>query len=184
MKTTVLKFFTLSVAIFAFSTISFGQGNTATASGVNAGANIITPIGITKDAGTELQFGDLIATSTEYTVTIETDGQRSSTGNAAFFTETGYSTANFTVTGEAGAAFKITLPTDGTVSLTALTGTGAPMPLTAFASSIGLSSSLSGTAGSYSAGNKTFSVGATLAVNKDQAAGEYTGTFDVTVAYE
>ena len=180
MKTTILKFFTLSAAIFAFSTISFGQGNTATASGVNAGANIITPIGITND-GTELQFGDLIATSTEYTVTIETDGQRSYEGDAAFFTTTGYSTANFTVTGEAGAAFKITLPTDGTVSLT---GTGAAMPLTAFASSIGLSSSLSGTAGSYSAGNKTFSVGATLTVGAYQTAGEYIGTFAVTVAYE
>ena len=184
MKTTVLKFFTLSVAIFAFSTISFGQGNTATASGVNAGANIITPIGITND-GTELQFGDLIATSTEYTVTIDaTSGQRAFTENAAFFTETGYSTANFTVTGEAGAAFKITLPADGTVSLVSKTGTGADMPLTTFASSIGLSSSLDGTPGSYSAGSKTFSVGATLAVNEDQAAGEYTGTFDVTVAYE
>jgi len=180
MKTTVLKFFTLSAAIFAFSTISFGQGNTATASGVNAGANIITPIGITNDEGTELQFGDLIATSTEYTVTIDaTSGQRAYTGNAAFFTETGYSTADFTVTGEAGAAFKITLPADGTVSLVSKTGTGADMPLTTFASSIGLSSSLSETSGS-----KTFSVGATLTVGADQTAGEYSATFDVTVAYE
>lgn len=181
MKTTILKFFTLSAAIFAFSTISFGQGNTATASGVKAGANIITPIGITNDAGSELQFGDLIATSTGYTVTIETDGERSYTGNAAFFTTTGYTTANFTVTGEAGAAFLIILPQNETVSLS---GTGDDMPLTNFTSSIGLSSSLSGTPGSYSAGSKTFSVGATLAVNKDQAAGKYTDTFDVTVAYE
>ena len=179
MKTTILKFFTLSAAIFAFSNISFGQGNTATASGVNAGANIITPIGITKDAGTELQFGDLIATSTEYTVTIETDGQRSYEGDAAFFTTTGYSTANFTVTGEAGAAFSITLP-----ETVYLTGTGEDMPLTDFASSIGLISILSGTEGSYSAGSKAFSVGATLTVGADQAAGEYIGTFAVTVTYQ
>jgi len=178
MKTTVLKFFTLSVAIFAFTNISFGQGNTSSAT-ANAGANIITPIGIKVDEGSQLQFGDLIATSTEYTVTIETDGQRSYEGDAAFFTTTGYSTANFTVTGEAGAAFSITLPE--TVNLT---GTGEDMPLTNFKSSIGLSSSLDGTPGSYSAGSKTFSVGATLAVNEDQAAGEYTGTFDVTVAYQ
>ncbi len=57
MKTTVLKFFTLSVAIFAFSTISFGQDtSTGTA---NASAKIIKPIAIINTQ--DLDFGDIIS---------------------------------------------------------------------------------------------------------------------------
>ncbi|HOD56028.1 MAG: DUF4402 domain-containing protein [Bacteroidales bacterium] len=179
MKTT-LKIFALSVALFAFSNISFGQGNTAEAT-ATAGANIITPIGITVDAGSKLQFGDLIATSSDYKVTIAPDGTRTSTGDAAFFTTTGFSAVSFTVTGEAGAAFSITLPEDETIDLT---GDGNDMALTDFTSSVGLSSSINGTAGSYNSGSKTFTVGATLSVGENQAAGQYSATFDVTVAYE
>jgi len=178
MKTTVLKFFTLSVAIFAFSTISFGQGNTSSAT-ANAGANIITPIGITVDEGSQLQFGDLIATSTSYSVTIAPAGTRTSTGNAAFFTETGYSAVSFTVTGEAGASYNITLPTE-----ILLEGAGDDMALTNFIDNKNGSSSISGTTGSYEAGSDSFTVGATLTVGANQAAGEYSATFPVTVAYQ
>ena len=178
MKTTILKFFTLSVAIFAFTNISFGQGNTSEAN-ATAGANIITPIGITVDEGSQLQFGDLIATSTSYSVTIEPNGTRTSTGNATFFTETGYSAVSFTVTGEAGASYNITLPDNSTIE-----GAGDDMALTSFTSSNGLTSSISGTVGSYAAGSDSFTVGATLTVGANQAAGENSATFPVTVAYE
>ncbi len=180
MKSTVLKFFTLSVAIFAFTNISFGQGNTSSAT-ANAGANIITPIGITVDEGSQLQFGDLIATSTSYSVTITPAGTRTSTGNAAFFTENGYSAVSFKVTGKAGASYNITLPTDSQILLE---GAGDDMALTDFIDSKNGSSSISGTTGSYEAGSDSFTVGATLTVGAGQAAGEYSATFPVTVAYE
>ncbi|MDD5314295.1 MAG: hypothetical protein PHI46_03565, partial [Bacteroidales bacterium] len=70
MKTTILKFFTLSAAIFAFSNISFGQSSaTRTA---NAGANILKPIAIIKTR--DLDFGDIISQTAAFTVTVSTAG--------------------------------------------------------------------------------------------------------------
>ncbi|MGI6293243.1 MAG: hypothetical protein ACOXZJ_02180 [Bacteroidales bacterium] len=70
---TMLKFFTLSVAIFAFSTISFGQ-NTDNAT-ATAGARIVTPLTIENDEA--LEFGDIISGAN--TVTITADGERTAT---------------------------------------------------------------------------------------------------------
>ncbi len=80
MKTTILKFFTLSAAIFAFSTISFGQDtSTGTA---NAGANIITPISIVKV--TDINFGELVPSATT-AVTVVMDQTGSITSDAQYF---------------------------------------------------------------------------------------------------
>ncbi len=93
MKTTILKFFTLSAAIFAFSNISFAQEQkeisatssvtiikpititkerdlvygsivSSTTSDVPVGATIITPLTIKLSAGTQLQFGTIVADAT------------------------------------------------------------------------------------------------------------------------
>ncbi|MEJ1729612.1 hypothetical protein SMA90_25090, partial [Escherichia coli] len=76
MKTTVLKFFTLSAAIFAFSTISFGQNDASGAASV--GAVIVTPISISKV--TDLHFGNLAATDESYQVELDFAGVRTVTG--------------------------------------------------------------------------------------------------------
>jgi len=175
MKTTVLKFFTLSVAIFAFTNISFGQSeSTATA---DAGANIITPISITNTQG--LDFGDIVSQIDAFTVTMSASGARTDasglTGDQSplLSTDAG-NQALFTITGEEDYKFSVTLPTS-----IELTATGAtPMTVNNFTSNLNASNN------TLTGGSVDLSVGATLNVNATQQAGAYTGTFDVTVAYE
>ncbi len=175
MKTTVLKFFTLSVAIFAFSTISFGQ-NTSTASDVPVGATIITPLTITLSAGTQLQFGTIVADATSAADVVL------SPGNAITTTLThlgGNSVPTFNVTGEPNSTYSVTLPSE-TLTLThdgsgTLSGTTTVLTVDTFKSNSNETLSASGT--------ESFQVGATLNVAANQAGGVYTGTFAVTVDY-
>jgi hypothetical protein len=175
MKTTVLKFFTLSVAIFAFTNISFGQSqSTATA---DAGANIITPISISNTQG--LDFGDIVSQTSAFTVTMTAAGARTDesglTGDESplLSTDAG-NQALFTITGEEDYQFSVTLPTS-----IPLTATGAdPMTVNGF------TMNLNETNNTLTGGSVDLSVGATLNVNASQDAGAYSGTFDVTVAYE
>ena len=170
MKTTVLKFFTLSVAIFAFSNISFGQSSvTGTA---DAGANILKPIAIINTQ--DLDFGDIISQTAAFTVTVSTAGERSATNATAILNAVGKQ-AIFSVTGQENQSFKVTLPEDGVVSIAS---GGNSMNITDFDHNLGATPKLNGS------GNATLNVGAVLNVGATQAAGEYTGTFDVTVAYE
>ena len=176
MKTTVLKFFTLSVAIFAFSTISFGQ-NTSTASDVPVGATIITPLTITLSADTKLQFGTIVADATSAADVIL------SPGNAITTTLTHLgenSVPTFNVTGEPLSTYSVTFSSE-TLTLThdapgTLDGTTTVLTVDTFKSNSTEKLSASGT--------ESFQVGATLNVLANQAGGVYTGKFNVTVTYE
>ena len=171
MKTTILKFFTLSAAIFAFSNISFGQ-NTASAE-ADAGARIITPLTIENNQG--LEFGDIIAGANKITIT--TAGARSATNEDAFLVTTGVTrtpqAAQFTVNGEANLSY--TLVIDPSATLTQVDGT-ATMTINNFGHNA--TGTLSGS------GAEVFNVGADLIVGASQASGVYEGTFEVTVTYE
>ena len=175
MKTTILKFFTLSAAIFAFSTISFGQSQ-STAS-ADAGANIITPISITNSQG--LDFGDIVSQTNAFTVTMSASGSRTDaselTGDQSplLSTDAG-NQALFTITGEENYKFSVTLPTS--IELTATGATA--MTVSDFTMNLNAANN------TLTGGSVDLSVGATLNVNATQQAGAYTGTFDVTVAYE
>lgn len=174
MKTTVLKFFTLSVAIFAFSTISFGQGNTAS-DDASVGARIITPIAITNTAS--MEFGNLLETGSEYTVVLGTEG--TTTGdNRPTGLEGTIRSAGFDVAGESGATYTITLPASVILN-NGGTGSGNQMTLNNFTSS---KTNNIGTLDSNS-GNDSFTVGASLTVKATQNSGDYEGTFTVTVNY-
>jgi hypothetical protein len=86
------------------------------------------------------------------------------------------SAASYTVTGNQSATYAITLPANGTVKIS--NGTPAQdMNVRDFTCSLPLRTSLE------ASGNGSFTVGATLDVAGSQAAGTYTGTYDVTVAY-
>jgi hypothetical protein len=172
MKTTVLKFFTLSVAIFAFTNISFGQGNTASGAS-EVGARIITPIAIENNA--PLEFGNLLETGSQYTVILDpvtgtTTGASRPTG-----LEGTIQAASFTVTGEINATYSISVPSEAVTLDNGIEGTANSMTLDNF-----VSSKYTGT---ISETGDTFTVGANLTVNASQAAGNYTGTFNVTVNY-
>jgi len=170
MKTT-LKIFTLTVAIFAFSNISFGQ-NTASATS-EAGARIITPLTIENDHG--LEFGDIIAG--ENTITINTDNSREATNSDALVVTTGVTrtpqAAQFTVKGESNLSYSVVI--DGSATLTQVDGT-ATMTIDNFQNTA---------TGTLSAsGSEVFTVGADLTVGATQPSGVYEGEFTVTVTYE
>ena len=178
MKTTVIKFFTLSVAIIAFSTISFGQSqSTATA---DAGANIITPISISNTQG--LDFGDIVSQTSAFTVTMSASGSRTDasglTGDQSplLSTDAG-NQALFTITGEEDYKFSVLLPTSIDLSASGVTG-AIDMEVNTFKSNLNAANNI------LTGGSVDLSVGATLNVNATQAAGVYEGSFTVTVAYE
>lgn len=137
----------------------------------SASAVIITPIDIAKEA--DLAFGNIIASASAGTVTVDFANGRTQSGGATFPSVLGTITsAQFKVTGLSGVAYSITLPADEAVKLT---GAGDDMNLTDFAHNA--TEVLDGS------GEETFQVGATLQVNGNQAAGTYTGQFDAVVNY-
>ena len=180
MKTTVLKFFTLSVAIFAFSTISFGQSQrTATA---DAGANIITPISISNTR--VLDFGDIVSQTNAFKVIMSASGSRTETDASGLTgdqspllsTDAG-NQALFTIKGEEDYKFSVLLPTSIDLSASGVTG-ATDMEVNTFTSNLNAANN------TLTGGSVDLSVGATLNVNNTQAAGVYEGSFTVTVAYE
>ncbi len=129
---------------------------------------VAAPISIS--AVGNLEFGTMAYTGTAGTVTVTPAGARSSVnvdllGGVA-------SAASFDVTGDGGASYSITLPSSAT-----LTSGGDTMTVDTFTDDAGATPQLSGS------GSDTFNVGATLNVGATQAAGTYSGTFDVTVIY-
>jgi len=151
------------VALLGANTYAASDTGTAT-------ATVMTPISISAD--TALDFG-AFAPSTGGTVTIATDGARSSSGVVPSSTDTG-NNGVFTVTGQASATYAITLPSDGTVTITSGANS---MDVDTFTSNPSGTGTLSG------GGSQTLNVGATLTVGSGQAAGSYSGTFDVSVEY-
>ncbi len=160
----------LAVLATCFGWVSaFAQQNEATTS-ANAGATIITAIGISKTA--DLDFGDVVAGATLGTVVMTPAGARSATGGTTLGNVGSASAAGFNVTGDPNATYAITLPSSCVISY--LTN---DMTVDTFTSTPSGTGTLSG------GGSQTLAVGATLHVAATQATGVYTGSFDVTVAY-
>ena len=179
MKTTILKFFTLSVAIFAFSTISIGQNQSTTSAATTAGARIIEPLTIS--VGNNLEFGDILVGSNE--VTISTASERSATNTTLLLDLTSGGrtpqASTFNVQGEASLSYLITF--DVVEDLTITNGTDT-MTLSNFTENAGGTNDGKGTIGT--GGTDSFQVGATLTVADGQEPGVYQGSYTVTVAYE
>lgn len=120
-----------------------------------------------------LAFGKFVAGS-DGAVTVSPAGVRNASGGVVLVPSGEGTVARFAVTGDPNVTYAITLPADGTVSLASGANT---MALKTFTSSPGGTGTLSG------AGTQTLSVGATLTVGSNQAVGNYSGSFDVTVNY-
>jgi hypothetical protein len=148
---------------------AFAQLNTASAS-ANANARVVAAITLNKTA--DLNFGDVVAGGTLGTVVMSTVGARTVTGGTTLGNANGAAVAAFTVGGVASATYAISLPSGATTissggnNMTVDTWTG------------------SKATGTLSAGGSdNFTVGGTLHVAANQAAGSYTGTFSVSVNY-
>lgn len=138
----------------------------------NAQANVLTPLSITQN-GLGMDFGNVAGDKdTASTVVLDVLGTTTST-DGAYASGTG-AAASFTVAGAASATYTLTMP--GSITLN---GPGTAMTVDSFTYS-------SGMAGSRTlnlVGTETFQVGGTLHLGINQAAGAYTGTYLVTVAY-
>jgi hypothetical protein len=161
----------LAITALAIGTTAFAAQNSASATGT-ANARIITAISIT--AGTALNFGDVVPSGAVGTVTVDPTGLRTSTGGASLGNATGVAAGAFTVNGQGSATYAITLPANGVVTVTSGANSMAVNNFT---------SSPSGTGALSAGGSQALTVGATLSVGAAQAAGSYTGTYQVTVAY-
>ncbi|HWR11529.1 MAG TPA: DUF4402 domain-containing protein [Rectinemataceae bacterium] len=128
---------------------------------------------LTIAATQSLAFGSLIPLAATGSITLSAQGSVSA-GNAVYVRGSSRHVALFSVTGEAGRAFVIALPSSATLvgsgSATIIVDTFTVSPSSP--ASIGAD----GTCGLF--------VGATLRVGADQATGDYSGTFELLVSYE
>jgi len=173
MVRTTAKLLTL-VAGLTLSGQAFAQASDSETT--NASVTLAQAIDVTEN--TALQFGNVAkGTTGSNTVTINaTSGARTlgGGGNAALVTGTTATRAAYTVTGQADATFSITI-TDNTIDLTG-PGSG----------SLALTLNSSAATGTLTAGTATFGIGGVLTIDNtdaDDVAGAYTGTFEVTTAY-
>ena len=146
---------------------------------VEVGATIGSPLQITKTA--DLHFGNIVAGADAGTLTIDVDGNITTTGGTEAFTfgtnET--SVATFDLQGMPFATVVVTLPENGDVVLTNQHGSGETMTLINFTTN-------------FTDNKETFSpppflelkVGATIEVGAEQEPGDYVGEFDVILNYE
>lgn len=147
-----------------------------------ATVTIFRPITLTKN--TDLSFGTVVRPVTgSGTVTVsEVDGARSLSGSGALLntgapaTQAAAGRATYTVNGEGGQTFSISVPANFN-----MTRTGGSETITVIltpSSTTGLLSNALGQAGTAS-----FGVGGQIPISSSTAGGAYTGAFTTTVAY-
>ena len=166
----IIKSLAIAVVMLAFAGTVQAQSATATS---NAAAVIIAPLSITNTAG--LHFGTIMRSATAGTVSIATDGTRSSLGGVTLSALAPvHSVATFSIEGESGKTVTITLP----ASTTIVNAATDDMIVDAFVSDPDDANPVTLTGAAT-----VLRVGATLNVDANQPSGTYTGTFDVSVNY-
>ena len=203
------------IKILVISGLMFFSGTYLTAAQENksladqtASARIVAPLILSLSAGTKLDFGTLVKTSITAAGTAVLDPIVANATTLRTLTDLGAlgaiglnkgSVPEYTLSGEVGLTYKISLPTtDVVVTNTALAGSSAvpneKMNVSDFTyafSAGGLATPnaatliAAGTATSLTiATTNTFKVGATLTVDKLQSTGTYAGTYTISVQYE
>ena len=155
------------VAVAGLAPSAFAQASASTNG--TATANVIAAITITSQAF--LRFGDVV-TGVGGTATINTTDAR--TGTAGLLAGGTIGSAQFGITGEPNRNFGVTLPADGTITVS---NGAATMAVNGFQGTCGVCALSAG-------GAFTLKVGGTLTVGAAQATGSYTGVFPVSVAYQ
>jgi spore coat protein U-like protein len=164
----------LFVMTLATQQVKAQTGASASAS-AEAKATVVTVISITKTS--DLNFGSFAPSATDGTVSVELDGDWSAEGSITLLNQLDVQRALFTVNGTPNESYYVKLPTEdgNTIPLTGPQGAD-PLIITSLVHNAeGLLDE---------DGEEQFSVGGTLSVKANQPAGEYTGTFDVIVAYD
>lgn len=157
------------------STVYSVQGGNAASQSISASskARVIAPISIENTSGQGLDFGVIAlgaATSKVVVAAQLTVPANVTSGDAVVITSTPQKAAKFTVSGETGQAYTITLP-----STAILSSGGNSLTVSNFTCS-------NGTGGNIGT-NDLFYVGGELTIPADATPAIYTGTFNITVAY-
>ena len=135
----------------------------------NAGARIVAPLQVAN--ATALYFGTVVPSITNAdTVIVSATGAKTCGAELTCLT-TDHTAAAFNVTGETDRVYTISLPSSVQIS-----NGSENMDVDNFTGSKA--------SGTLTSGADSFTVGGTLDVGANQAAGEYTGTFTVTVEYQ
>ncbi len=160
------------------STAHAQQTDPATASASASGAvAVIQPIALSKTA--DLNFGTIVKPlAGTATVAIAAGGGATVTGTTQVNTAANPArAASFTIQGEGGSAYSISVPG----SFTMANGSGAgSLTVTTVSNSTG--GTLAGSIGGSTA-SATFGVGGTINIDTGTASGAYAGTFTVTASY-
>jgi hypothetical protein len=161
-----LTFLVSLIAMFSITALTVSAQVSATAS---TSANIVGPISISKI--TDMNFGNVaISPVLAGTVVLDPASARTATGGVTLPVITGaVAAAMFTVAGEAGTTYSISLP--GTITLTSGLNT---MTVDNFTST-------PTPTGSLATGTEDLFVGATLNVGAAQTSGLYTNASDLVV---
>ena len=152
------------VAIVASPATVKAASDSATASASIAAAVTVTKV-------SDLEFGLISPTGTAGTVSVSDTGTRTGDANVILQAGDTPSQASFNVAGANSQAITVTIPASAT-----LTGPGTDMTASLSQTDAG-SQTLDGS------GAFTVDVGADLSVGANQTAGEYSGSFNVTVIY-
>lgn len=140
----------------------------------NAAATVLSPLTVTQN-GLGMNFGSVSGdTASATTVVLTAAGAVSSPDGAFVVPASGALPGVFDVTGAPGAAYDITLP----AAAVTLTSGGDTLTVDTF------TDDTAGTGTLAPAGTDSFNVGATLNLGASQPAGNYTGTYTVTVNYQ
>ncbi len=175
----------LSVILFAVGAF-FTQANAQSSSiSAKSTAEIVDPISVIDNSGlaggTTLNFGKIsILPTSGGSCIISTQNVRTVTGGVSEIGGSATSTASFGIVGKLGATYVITVPV-GSINLTR-EGGAEIMTVSNFLASP-MSAGADQLTGTLIGGTDSFTVGGTLNVNAAQPEGVYTGTFNVTVAY-
>lgn len=161
--------------LVTFTVQNLNAQHQATGTG-DASARIIKGIAINQE--TELDFGTIISMANQETVTIDaSSGARTSTNSNNLTNQFSSlpKAGEFKVTGEANATYTISLPTN---PITIEDGSNNNMSVDNFTHNLTTTPTLDNN------GEQVFKVGAQITINAGQAAGNYTGTYTVTVDYQ
>ena len=157
-------FLKLTALIMAISSVS----SSAYAISATANARVVTPVAVSQTSA--LEFGSFASSATAGTITqagVVTGGVTAVASGAT------RSAGVFAVTGESSATTAYTFTFPATATLTSGSNT--------MTAALALASGT--TARNLTTGSDTVTINGTLTVALNQAAGVYTGTYSVTVAY-
>ena len=161
-------------AVAAVSLVAAGMlnANVAKAASDDGAASAVVAAPITITAGTDMNFGNIGVSTTGGTAVLSTAGAVTVTGDVTALSGVTTTAGVFALTGFSNSAYSLTIPSTVTLN----SGVNS-MVVSSLTNDAGGSPALT-------SGTGSINVGGTLTVAASQAAGNYSGTYTVTVNYQ